>query len=36
MMVLADTGNRGTNTDPTFTGGNIKYRHRKDHKTLEK
>jgi hypothetical protein len=26
MVVLADTGNRSTNTDPTFTGANIKYR----------
>jgi hypothetical protein len=35
MVVLADTGNRSTNTDPTFTGANVKYEHRKDHKTLE-
>jgi hypothetical protein len=35
MAVLADTGNRSTNTDHTFIGANVKYKHRKDHKTVE-
>jgi len=36
MAMLAATGNNSINTDPTFTGANVKYKHRKDHKTLEK
>jgi len=36
MVVLADTGNNSISTDPTFTGVNVKYKNRKDHKTLEK
>jgi hypothetical protein len=36
IVALADTGNRRTNIDPTFTGANVKYKHRKDHKTREK
>jgi len=36
MVVLAYTGNNSISTDPTFTGANVKYKHRKDHNTLEK